>query len=432
MFATGFSSFLVVWTVVLVVVYGFAGRFVGMTLFFAATATLYVLLPFFFFPGDADLLGLLVSTVVLGVLGFHVGLTAFSGFSERNLMSRQPVKADVTHIGCTAAIVLVFSLLILFITDPSFVIEVATYEGRIAYKAREHLIKGVHNQAIVSAAILIIWAYHRKRYSLSLILSACEIAWAVYSSDKVSLLALSAAWLSILLVATWQRRIHPAATLAIIGAVLPASLLFMVFYSVLRVGMTDFALILEVYNENLGRLGAGGANVGDFGGPYLVLTEHLRDEFLDLTLGATYVEQLAILLPKIVRGEFADLAVDFAVRKLGTDYQPGFGFGFSPWAEAYMNFRVAGFFIQGMLFGLLTRGLLGCSIRLMGFNEVTIFFQIVLVTLFERSIMAGQLKATIIYLLPFAATYLALLLLTRSLDRRPKMATTGVEQPTRS
>ena len=68
--------------------------------------------------------------------------------------------------------------------------------------------------------------------------------------------------------------------------------------------------------------------------PYWVFTQHLRDRFLELALGTTYFEQLQVLIPRVLRGQFLDLTDAFAVKQYGVDYLPGLGFGFSPWAEA--------------------------------------------------------------------------------------------------
>ena len=238
--------------------------------------------------------------------------------------------------------------------------------------------------------------------------SVAQALWAVYSSEKISLLAVSASWLSILICSTWRHRVGKKTALAIIGIVMPSSLLAMVFYGVLRGGATDLELAFEVFASNIARLGAEGVHVGDFGGPYWVFTQHLRDHALELTLGSTYLEQLLVLIPRAMRGEFLDLTDAFAAKQYGLNYLPGLGFGFSPWAEAYMNFRVAGFFIQGLLFGFFTRLLLRYTIRLVGLNEIVIFFQIILMTLFERNHLIGQIKATVVYCLPFLITWIVL------------------------
>lgn len=413
MFIAGFQNFLVVWFVILTLVYMLSGRFVGITPLFAMTVMLYVLLPHYFFPNDANLFGTLLATVVLGILGFHVGLTAFSGLSERRLLSFPP-RADIDQIGRAAVVLMMLSLSILFMLRPGFFAEVGTYAGHIDFRGRHGPLAFLLNQGVISGAVLIIWSYRRAHILLALVITVLLIAWAVYASEKGSLLALSAAWLSILLFATWQGRVRKGFTLVLLSVLLPSSVLVMIFYAVLRGGITDLSLATEVFASNLDRLGdVGGVNVGDFSGPYWVFTEHLRDKFLGLPLGATYVEQLLVLIPRVLRGEFLDLTDAFARQRVGAAYSPGLGFGFSPWAEAYMNFRIAGFFIQGLLFGLLTRLLMQGNMRLSGLNELVIFFQIVLFFYFERNHLIGQIKATAVFCLPYLATYLVLDLLKR-------------------
>ena len=134
----------------------------------------------------------------------------------------------------------------------------------------------------------------------------------------------------------------------------------------------------------------------------------------------TYIEQLPVLIPRVLRTEFLDLTDAFAMKQYGVDYVRGLGFGFSPWAEAYMNFRVAGFFIQGLLFGFFTRLLLRYTIRLVGFNEIVLFFAFILITYFERNHFIGQIKATVVYCLPFLITLFVLQSMLRYGVRFPK------------
>ena len=139
MLTAGPLGFLIVWIVMFVAVYGLAGRFIGVTLFFAATATLYVLLPVFFFPDDAELFALLLTTVVLGVLGFYVGLTGFSGFSERRVFIVPARPTDWNLIACAAVILLTCSLVSLAAVRPGFVAELGSYEGRVSFSGRHGL-----------------------------------------------------------------------------------------------------------------------------------------------------------------------------------------------------------------------------------------------------------------------------------------------------
>lgn len=412
MIIAGFQSFLVIWIAVLATVYCLSGRFIGVTLFFAATTTLYVLLPNQFLPNDADLSGVLLMTVVLGVLGFYVGLTAFSGLSERSLFAVPP-RADLDHIARTAVVLLTLSLGILFLLRPNFVAQLGTYEGRVAFSGNYGPLVFLLNQGVIAIAILIIWAYRRQHYLLALACSVIEVVWAVYSSAKISLLAVSAAWLAIALFANWKGRVRSWIMLASIGILLPSSLLVMLAYAVLRSGVSDPSAALNIVSMNLDRLGSAGVDIGDFSGPYWVFTQHLRNHFLDLRLGSTYIEQLMVLIPRALRGGFLDLTDAFAKQQYGPAYVPGLGFAFSPWAEGYMNFRVIGFFVEGLLFGLFSRFLVRTTIRLIGLNEIVLFFQVFLITYFERNHFIGQIKATIVYCLPFLLTWVVVEMLTR-------------------
>ena len=135
MLAAGPLGFLIIWIVMLVVVYGLAGRFIGVMLFFAATATLYLLLPVFFYPDDAELFGLLVTTLVLGVLGFYFGFTGLSGFSERRVFSAPARAVNWNHVACAALMLFAYALTALVLLRPGFIAELGTYEGRINFQA---------------------------------------------------------------------------------------------------------------------------------------------------------------------------------------------------------------------------------------------------------------------------------------------------------
>src|SRR5207302_10820554 len=127
----------------------------------------------------------------------------------------------------------------------------------------------------------------------------------------------------------------------------PIALAILIAYSVIRGGAIDSVTQLpgEVRFAMDG-LGSG-VLVGDFDGPYHVLASTLSLPNRGLGLGATYVSQWPVLIPRAMRGDFADLSETFAMSELGVGYRPGVGFAYSPWAEGVLNFGLAGALVEG-------------------------------------------------------------------------------------
>lgn len=90
----------------------------------------------------------------------------------------------------------------------------------------------------------------------------------------------------------------------------------------------------------------------DPAGPIYSIVMYLKDTPA-LQLGSTYISELSIFIPRFIWPDRpADLAEAFA-REYMADWTPGMGFGYSPYAEAILNFGPYFAFIHFLIFGFM-------------------------------------------------------------------------------
>jgi hypothetical protein len=252
-------------------------------------------------------------------------------------------------------------------------------------------------------------ALENRRWGVALGASVLGAAWAVYSSHKLSLLITLAAWFAWWIAGIWRG--HRTPRTAWLGMVLlPFILPVLILYSFLRAGIGgDLPEVLGAGLASLDRLGDAGIMVGDFDGPYRVLISSLESRDAAGLLGWTYLSQLPVLVPRALRGDFTDLAEEFARLRLGENWRPGMGFAFSPWAEGVSNFGSLGFFVEGLLFGLLIALLIRSGrATLAGGTSVILYCLVPQIVLFQRGYLVGVAKNVIVYAAPFVCAWLAL------------------------
>jgi hypothetical protein len=96
----------------------------------------------------------------------------------------------------------------------------------------------------------------------------------------------------------------------------------------------------------------------DPAGPVYSIVMYIKDS-PPLELGSTYLSQLGVIIPKFIWPDRpVDLAENFA-REYMANWTPGMGFGYSPYAEATLNFgpyfAPLHFLIVGLVWGLFWR-----------------------------------------------------------------------------
>ncbi len=401
MLEPSFPLFATVWFGILAFSYGLVRPFLGLTLLFAGTTTLYVLLPAFFYVEEFKWFPHLITACFGGVLGFWLGFTATSGFSERQLFRLGEQNFDGDRAVRVAVILGLSAAAVLFMTNPTFLQDVSSYESRIAFQGEHGSEAFLLNQIVIAVAVIGLVAIVQRRWFVAVLLSVLGVWWAFFSNHKLSLLTTLAVWFSWWLYEVWQGRATPRAGL-IAFSLLPGTLAVLIFYESFRGSdQGDFAVIFEMFLENMASLGQLGIRVADFDGPYRVLITHLENDISPSLLGETYLTQLNVLLPRFLRGEFSDLTEAYAQEHLGFTYMPGMGFAFSPWAEGYTNFGIGGFLIEAALFGIATGALMKLNQSILGSNPLALFFCILCLALFQRSYLVGHLKNIVVYVLPF-------------------------------
>jgi hypothetical protein len=398
-----------VWIAALAVARGLTRPLLGVTVFFTAVSTLYILLPVFFYSADAPLFPTLVTGCALAILGFWVGFTGPTGFREpfREVVAGPALKTS--RLGHTAVVLMTIGVVSVAIANPNVLSQVGTYEGRVAFQSGRGIEPFFLNQVVVGLGALVLLALERRRWTVALLASVVGVGWSVYSSHKLSMLTTLAAWFAWWVAGVWRG--ERSVRLAWLGmALLPLTLPMLLVYSFLRAGSpVDLADAVALGVNNLDRLGDAGVMVGDFDGPYRVLIATLENPSGTVILGWTYISQLSVLIPRALRGDFLDLAEEFARLQLGSAWQPGMGLAFSPWAEGILNFGLFGFFVEACLFGLIVAALVRWGRAAFGDGGALLLYCLTpQIVLFQRGYLVGVVKNVVVYILPFVCVWLAL------------------------
>ena len=414
-----------VWLAVLSLARVLTGRIPGLTVFFAAVTALYMLLPVFFYAADAPFFVTILIGCGLAIVGFWLGLTALTALREPWLALATDTPLESRRLCHTAAVLISVGVIGVVLANPRFFEQVGTYEGRVAFQSGRGIEPFLLNQAVVGLGALVLAALQTRRWGVALSGSALGAAWAVYSSNKLSLLVALAAWFAWWIASIWrgERRARTAwLGMILLPLILPA----LILYSVLRAGVGgDLPELIGAGVSSLDRLGDAGIMVGDFDGPYRVLMSALDSPDGAVLLGWTYLSQLPVLVPRALRGDFTDLAESYARLRLGENWRPGTGFSFSPWAEGVSNLGIPGFLIEGVLFGLLIALLVRTGRAALGSHASVILYCLVpQIVLFQRGYLIGVVKNVVVYAAPFVCAWLALGWLGRIAAPAPSPSTT--------
>ncbi len=145
----------------------------------------------------------------------------------------------------------------------------------------------------------------------------------------------------------------------------------------------------------------------DPAGPMHSLASIIGDDSLQLKYGSTYINSLGVLIPKVIWPDRPlDLSEEFAKEYI-SDWSEGQGFGYSPLAEAYVNFSIPGALIQFFFFGLLigsflqflrTRVLFNYEFLLVPFIYIVGYYTVILSF---RSPLIGPIKMVMMFTGPY-------------------------------
>jgi hypothetical protein len=140
-------------------------------------------------------------------------------------------------------------------------------------------------------------------------------------------------------------------------------------------------------------------------GPFASL-QYIVNNPKDIQYGRTYLQIISLIIPRFLWKERPlDLSEQFAVDNI-TNWSPGMGMGYSPLAEAYLNFSWMGPLIQYLLMGLLW-GYFWIILRKVFWNYAQEHWQCLyyilgyyFLILMHRGPVAGLIKSLILYTSP--------------------------------
>ena len=342
------------------------------------------------------------------ILGFTFGLyiSNFQKFEDQ--LAAQTENEFSNNFSKTVFIItIVFAacLIAIFCRDELFAsIQGYTDAWMVAFDAS---LFGVLMQSItISAALILALSLSRKKYTLSVVCGSILLLFVFLMNDKnpflLFCLALGAGF------GYFKRMLTTKlAILFIIGSAF--LLIFVKGFSYYQ-GGEDIVSAMQLGYQNFDITSI------DPAGPYLAIALAFSrpSEYL---LGLSYWLDIQNILPKFIYPDrLPTMSVVFAETYID-DYLPGKGFGFSPIAEAYMNFGLNGiileFVIVGIFWGALWRSLrrsLGTALRLSGFDFLLLYQVIGYYFIFMafRSSAFSFIKMSIQIFLPFIAVSLFL------------------------
>src|SRR5262249_41097164 len=157
--------FVPVWLGVLGLARVLAGRVPGVTVFFAAVSTLYMLLPIFFYASDERFFPTILIGCGLGIVGFSLGLTALTDYREPRLALATDTPLESSRLLHTAAVLITVGVIGVALVNPEFLEQVGTYEGRVAFQSGRGIEPFFLNQAVVGLGALLLAALEKGRWA---------------------------------------------------------------------------------------------------------------------------------------------------------------------------------------------------------------------------------------------------------------------------
>lgn len=329
-------------------------------------------------------INLIIMLGIIALWSFALGYR-LSGYSPYNDTTKTRIQSSVPISYIMLAAISVLALLAFFSGE---LFAVGTYAGSYstAYKNPLFTLLCLFSTApLAIIAAMQLANKDRKKRLLGHVIVIGLLLWGIFSSDKDPILIAVLAW-GIGLVGLKSKKIFILVVI-IFGAAL---LLFaFVLFSIYRGGgdLYDLQHIFKLI----------GLRYLDPAGPMLSIADTLNSSD-SLRYGSTYLDTFKLLIPRFLWADRPpDLAEAYAISKMA-NWTEGKGYGFSPMAEALMNFSFAGVFIQYAAYGLLW-GLFWKTLRRVLWHfDVALwssFYCILgyyLLIIYHRSHVAGSVK----------------------------------------
>lgn len=387
------------------------GYYSALTVFGIGCYIYYIGIPFEFYVLNIDEFKLSSHSITLSFSTTQLsqiimmGITAFLAFSLgyylsffkllkvrsifQNRFPKIPFSLQLTFIGS-------FIFLIIFFYKNIFVMNKyeAAYSIRYSGPIFSLLITFVVLYGAVIAATIISRGRNLNK-TLGFVLLVLITIWGIYSTDKNVLFVALLAF-----VATFANFIKKRGFILIIAMFICCTILIYLIkvFSIYRGG-------INIYHAFRVAIEQFGLRYIDPLGPFVSL-QHVLNNWSDFLYGGTYLGIFTLIIPRFLwSNRPLDLSEQFA-RDTIIDWQPGMGLGFSPLAEAYLNFSWMGPVIQYLFLGLFW-GLFWKFIRKIlwhypqdiwqHFYYILGFYMLILM---HRSSVTSSIKSMILYAAP--------------------------------
>jgi oligosaccharide repeat unit polymerase len=299
-----------------------------------------------------DLSGGVTETIglmsILALMGFCAGLriSSFRPFAHQppwGIARSLCFRAAVVRPPQSLILLMFVALVTLAVAYRGVISSMGTYEGAFAARYANPAPTLLIAYAVLCFALIgSLQATGPRVFTFALLGGVFPaIIWGFYSSDKNPILM---GFLALATALYWRRSRRKSVLFIFILGV-PALLMVFPLFSLYRAGFPLSILNLKnIYYFSFTRI--------DPGGPMSSLAEVIRntDHF---RFGTTYLDCLTLLVPRFLwPNRPLDLAELFAQENI-INWIPGQGLGYSLLAESYLNFGVAGAFIQFFAFGFL-------------------------------------------------------------------------------
>jgi len=358
----------------------------------------------FFVEMPFDMQAIVVLMATLAVVSFSAGykLSGCKVQPESFIFEAKNVIIDRTNF--VVAINLMFFLssvlLLLFFRD-ELICSIAGYGGNVAQTYSNSTYGYIKSIFTMSTSVLIfLHLCIKKTIGIGLVLAFILVAIGILTSDKDPFLLAALPMLTWLIVkASRKKRYLILSLLALIGGSVFALVSVPVF-SLYRAGINIFGMdLVDHYYFSFTQI--------DPSGPFISLADSLRD-LKPLLYGKTYIDGLAILVPKIFwANRPLDLAEQFA-RDFLPLWEPGLGVGYSLMTEGLINFGYPGAFVHyftiGFTWGLGWRMISLCTASSLYMNVLYRTIGFYLLTIMHRGPLSQIVKTLILFMIPLLVT----------------------------
>jgi oligosaccharide repeat unit polymerase len=295
---------------------------------------------------DGNNSGPIFLIIIQSIFGFYLGLK-LSGFLkyEKEIVrfSLNEVGKNNVHFALTLYFQFFVTMLLILLTTPSELMSyLAGYSAAVEVRSSSSVFVYLFMLAISTCSAILGKELFQGRYVRASIISGFLLLTFLISGDKNILLLflLGCGFGFGFFIYKYK---FTQLLLLFLGAIL--IILFSRVFSLYRGGAEIGVSIVEgVVGFNYSQI--------DGAGPFWVFNSVL-DNYDDYSLGSTYLLELKNLIPRFIYpGDRPETLSEEFSRENMINWFPGAGFGYSPFAEAYVNFGIVGGFLGFLIFGL--------------------------------------------------------------------------------